>query len=101
MAPFDNAGGEVSNAYLAYIRTDVAVQASPQSFSEPLRQALPGLCLGEQVAALALEERIDQRCQLPHRHGRVLAHVVERPPDGGPRGEDAGDQIHYAHSHRD
>jgi hypothetical protein len=39
MAPFDNATGEVSNAYLAYIRTDVAVQASPQSFSEPLRQA--------------------------------------------------------------
>jgi hypothetical protein len=39
MAPFDNAAGEVSNAYLAYIRTDVAVQASPQSFSEPLRQA--------------------------------------------------------------
>src|SRR5260370_21626923 len=39
MAPFDNASGEVSNAYLAYIRTDVAVQASPQPFSEPLRQA--------------------------------------------------------------
>src|SRR4051812_24617034 len=39
MAPFDNAAGEVSNAYLAYTRTDVAVQASPQSFSEPLRQA--------------------------------------------------------------
>ncbi len=39
MAPFDNAAGEVSNAYLAYIRTDVAVQASPQPFSEPLRQA--------------------------------------------------------------
>jgi len=39
MAPFDNAAGEVSNTYLAFIRTDVAVQVSPQSFSEPLRQA--------------------------------------------------------------
>lgn len=38
-APFDNAAGEVSDTYLAFIRTDVAVQVSPQSFSEPLRQA--------------------------------------------------------------
>lgn len=39
IAPFDNSNGEVSNTYLAYIRTDVAIQASPQPFSEPLRQA--------------------------------------------------------------
>ncbi|MEO6324103.1 MAG: hypothetical protein ABIT01_07085 [Thermoanaerobaculia bacterium] len=39
-APFDNADGLVSNAYLAYLRTDVTVQASPSSYSEPLRQAL-------------------------------------------------------------
>jgi len=39
-APFDNAGGLVSNAYLAHLRTDVTVQASPSSYSEPLRQAL-------------------------------------------------------------
>lgn len=38
MAPFDNHDQQVSNSYLAYVRTDVAVQTSPQSFSEPLRQ---------------------------------------------------------------
>lgn len=39
IAPFDNAGGEVSNAYLAFLRNDVAIQASPQSYTEGLRQA--------------------------------------------------------------
>lgn len=39
-APFDNVGGEVSNAYLAYLRTDVAIQSSAQTYTESLRQAL-------------------------------------------------------------
>jgi len=38
-APFDNAGGDVSNAYLAFLRTDVAIQSSPQAYTESLRQA--------------------------------------------------------------
>lgn len=38
-APFDNRSADVSNAYLAYLRTDVSVQAGAQSYSEPLRQA--------------------------------------------------------------
>jgi hypothetical protein len=38
-APFDNAAGEVSNAYLAYLRTDVAIQAGEHSYSGALRQA--------------------------------------------------------------
>lgn len=39
-APFDNVGGDVSNAYLAYLRTDVAIQSSAQTYTESLRQAL-------------------------------------------------------------
>lgn len=38
-APFDNSAGEVSNTYLAYLRTDVAIQAGDQSYSGALRQA--------------------------------------------------------------
>ncbi len=38
-APFDNPTGEVSNAYVAYLRTDVSVQAGAQPYSEPQRQA--------------------------------------------------------------
>jgi hypothetical protein len=38
-APFDNTGGEVSNAYLSYLRTDVAIQAGEHSYSGALRQA--------------------------------------------------------------
>lgn len=38
-APFDNSAGYVSDSYLAFLRTDVAVQASPQQFSESLKQA--------------------------------------------------------------
>jgi hypothetical protein len=38
-APFDNARGEVSDAYLAYLRTDVAIQAGAHSYSGALRQA--------------------------------------------------------------
>ena len=38
-APFDNATGEVSNTYLAYLRTDVAIQAGEHSYSGALRQA--------------------------------------------------------------
>jgi energy-coupling factor transporter ATP-binding protein EcfA2 len=39
-APFDNAGGEISNAYLSFLRTDVAIQSSAQTYTESLRQAL-------------------------------------------------------------
>jgi hypothetical protein len=38
-APFDNTGGDVSNTYLAYLRTDVAIQAGEHSYSGALRQA--------------------------------------------------------------
>jgi hypothetical protein len=38
-APFDNLAGEVSNTYLAYLRTDVAIQAGEHSYSGALRQA--------------------------------------------------------------
>ncbi|MGH9421412.1 MAG: hypothetical protein ACRD3J_15645, partial [Thermoanaerobaculia bacterium] len=38
-APFDNSAGEVSNTYLAYLRTDVAIQAGEHSYSGALRQA--------------------------------------------------------------
>lgn len=38
-APFDNSVGEVSNTYLAYLRTDVAIQAGEHSYSGALRQA--------------------------------------------------------------
>ena len=38
-APFDNPTAEVSNAYVAYLRTDVSVQAGPQAYTEPQRQA--------------------------------------------------------------
>lgn len=43
-APFDNAGGEVSDAYLAFLRNDVAIQASAQTYTESLRQASFMLC---------------------------------------------------------
>jgi hypothetical protein len=39
-APFDNAGSEISNAYLSFLRTDVAIQSSAQTYTESLRQAL-------------------------------------------------------------
>ncbi|MGH9421236.1 MAG: hypothetical protein ACRD3J_14760, partial [Thermoanaerobaculia bacterium] len=39
VAPFDNVAGEVSNTYLAYLRTDVAIQAGEHSYSGALRQA--------------------------------------------------------------
>ena len=38
-APFDNPGGDVSNAYVSYLRTDVTIQAGSHSYSESLRQA--------------------------------------------------------------
>ncbi len=38
-APLDNASGQVSNSYFAFLKTDVAIQTSPQQFSESLRQA--------------------------------------------------------------
>jgi hypothetical protein len=38
-APFDNSAGEVSNTYLAYLRTDVAIQAGEHAYSGALRQA--------------------------------------------------------------
>src|ERR1051325_10130595 len=38
-APFDNSAGEVSNTYLAFLRTDVAIQAGEHSYSGALRQA--------------------------------------------------------------
>lgn len=38
-APFDNAGGSVSAAYLSHLRTDVTIQAGTHSYSESLRQA--------------------------------------------------------------
>jgi hypothetical protein len=38
-APFDNSVGEVSNTYLAYLRTDIAIQAGEHSYSGGLRQA--------------------------------------------------------------
>ena len=38
-APFDNSPGEVSNTYLAYLRTDVAIQAGEHAYSGALRQA--------------------------------------------------------------
>lgn len=38
-APFDNPTGDVSNAYVAYLRTDVSVQAGAQPYTEPQRQA--------------------------------------------------------------
>jgi DNA helicase HerA-like ATPase len=38
-APFDNTAGEVSNTYLAFLRTDVAIQAGEHSYSGALRQA--------------------------------------------------------------
>jgi hypothetical protein len=38
-APFDNLASEVSNTYLAYLRTDVAIQAGEHSYSGALRQA--------------------------------------------------------------
>jgi len=38
-APFDNPIGEVSNAYVAYLRTDVSVQAGAQPYTDPQRQA--------------------------------------------------------------
>ena len=38
-SPFDNTAGEVSNTYLAYLRTDVAIQAGEHSYSGALRQA--------------------------------------------------------------
>ena len=38
-APYDNAEGIVSNAYLAHLRTDATVQASPQAYTESLKQA--------------------------------------------------------------
>ncbi len=37
--PFDNSDGIVSNAYLAHLRTDAMVQASPQAYTESLKQA--------------------------------------------------------------
>lgn len=40
VTPFDNAEGIVSNAYLAHLRTDATVQASPQTYTESLKQAL-------------------------------------------------------------
>ena len=39
IAPFDNAAGDVSDAYLAFLRNDVAIQASQQTYTESLRQA--------------------------------------------------------------
>jgi len=39
VAPFDNMAGEVSNTYLAFLRTDVAIQAGEHSYSGALRQA--------------------------------------------------------------
>jgi len=44
IAPFDNSSADVSDAYLAYIRNDVAVQASPQTYTESLKQASFMLC---------------------------------------------------------
>jgi hypothetical protein len=44
IAPFDNIAGDVSDAYLAFIRNDVAIQASPQTYTESLRQASFMLC---------------------------------------------------------
>lgn len=44
IAPFDNSSAEVSDAYLAYIRNDVAIQASPQTYTENLKQASFMLC---------------------------------------------------------
>jgi hypothetical protein len=38
-APFDNSAGEVSNAYLAHLRAEVAIQAGEHSYSGALRQA--------------------------------------------------------------
>jgi hypothetical protein len=38
-APYDNSEGIVSNAYLAHLRTDATVQANPQAYTEPLKQA--------------------------------------------------------------
>ena len=40
VTPFDNTDGIVSNAYLAHLRTDATVQASPQTYTESLKQAL-------------------------------------------------------------
>ncbi|MHB1046984.1 MAG: type IV secretory system conjugative DNA transfer family protein [Thermoanaerobaculia bacterium] len=40
VTPFDNTEGIVSNAYLAHLRTDATVQASPQTYTESLKQAL-------------------------------------------------------------
>jgi hypothetical protein len=39
VAPFDNSAGEVSNTYLSFLRTDVAIQAGEHSYSGALRQA--------------------------------------------------------------
>lgn len=39
-APFDNQEGLVSPAYLAHLRTDIAVQASFQTYTDAVRQAL-------------------------------------------------------------
>jgi len=44
IAPFDNSSADVSDAYLAYIRNDVAIQASPQTYTESLKQASFMLC---------------------------------------------------------
>lgn len=44
MAPYDNVGGEVSDAYLAFLRNDVAIQSSAQTYTESLRQASFMLC---------------------------------------------------------
>ncbi|MCK6681010.1 MAG: hypothetical protein L6R30_01160 [Thermoanaerobaculia bacterium] len=40
VTPFNNTDGIVSNAYLAHLRTDATVQASPQTYTESLKQAL-------------------------------------------------------------
>jgi hypothetical protein len=39
-APFDNQEGLVSPAYLAHLRTDITVQASFQTYTDAMRQAL-------------------------------------------------------------
>jgi hypothetical protein len=44
IAPFDNSSADVSDAYLAFIRNDVAIQASAQTYTESLRQASFMLC---------------------------------------------------------